>query len=372
MGDSVVLEDIMLDDEALGLADELLNLNTPFITVVSSDDSAAVGTEVFFGVNLPVDDIGEVKGSVCNCDKIDEDRFIIEIKVLALDNRYSDMLIRILKNAYPGSNVKEDLVWGTGLRQTNGTFATVINCPAGLLNTQQLEKIAEITKNGAGLAKLTHAQRVILLLKPGQQDHIREELASVDLNIGILHRGVRNIRGCCGALCKWEQGDDTLKLALEIDKMLFGRPAKFDVKIAVSGCSRNCMEAYCVDIGLVGSNRTYSFFVGGVSSSSHFKGLKLISKIPPSDAIQFLIRILEWYENTAQEGERLYKTLERLGRSEAEEKKPLFADAAAVFRGMDIGDDISSRLERTLARSHGLLKMRSDMMLETGNLKFET
>ena len=364
MSDSVVLEDIMLDDEALGLADELLNPDTPFATVVSSDESAKVGTEVFFGVNLPVDDIGEVRGSVCSCKKVDEERFIIKVNVLALDNRYSDALAKILKGEDPGNSVKEYPVWGTGLRQTNGTFATVINCPAGLLNTQQLEKIAEITKNGVGLAKITHAQRVILLLKPEQQDHIREELASVDLNIGILHRGVRNIRGCCGALCEWDQGDDTLKLALEIDKTIFGHPAKFDIKIAVSGCSRNCMESYCVDIGLIGNNGAYNFFVGGVSSSSHFKGLKLISNVRPSAAIQLLVRILEWYENTAREGERLYKTLERLGRSEAEEKKPLFADAAAVFRGMNIGDDISSRLERTLARSHGLLKMRSDMKLD--------
>ncbi|MDM8549197.1 hypothetical protein QUF72_03930 [Desulfobacterales bacterium HSG2] len=363
MKNSVVLEEIMFDDEELGLADELLAPDTPLTTVVRSDEKADIGAEVFFGVELPFDDIGEVKAKVLSCEKTDEKNFAVVIEILGLDNRYTRLLTKILKGkSHTDGDDKEYPMWATGLRQTNGTYATVINCPAGLLNTDQLAKITEITKNGAGVAKLTHAQRVILLLKPEQQNTIRDELKSVGLNIGVLHHGIRNIRGCCGALCEWNQGgEDAIKLSLDIDKTLFGRSAKYDVKIAVSGCIRNCMESYCVDIGLIGRDGKYDLFVGGVSSSVHFKALKLTGNVAANDAIPLIERVLEWYENTAREGERIYKTLERLGHSEAEKKKQPFAEAAAIFEGMDIGDDISSRLERTLARGYGLLKMRKDL-----------
>lgn len=358
MTNPVVLEEIMLDDEALGLSDELLAPDTRLTIVACSDEKADIGAEVFFGVELPLDDIGEVRGKVVSCEKSDKEKFAVGIDILGLDNRYTELLTNILKGETQTDD-KARPVWATGLRQTNGTYATVINCPAGLLNADQLAKIAEITKNGTGAAKLTHAQRVILLLKPEQQSTIREELETVGLNIGMLHRGIRNIRGCCGALCEWNQGgEDAIKLSMDINKTLFGRSAKHDVKIAVSGCSRNCMEAYCVDIGLIGRNRKYDLFVGGVSSSVHFKALRLTADVAAEDVIPLIVRVLEWYEDTAREGERLYKTLERLGHSEAKMKKQSFTEAAAVFKGMDMGDDISSRLERTLARSFGLLKMR--------------
>jgi nitrite reductase (NADH) large subunit len=150
---------------------------------------------------------------------------------------------------------------------------------------------------------------------------------------------------------------------MEIDKAVFGQAAKFNVKIAISDCPRNCLEGFCVDIGLVGNSGAYDVFVGGVSSSVHFKGLKLTRGVPPKNIISLLRDILKWYENAALENERLYRTLERLGDSEATGKNRYFAQAAAVFEPLDTGDDMLSRLERTLSRSYGLLKMRSDLGL---------
>ncbi len=359
----IILENLMLDSEMLGLADELIDIDEPFPLTVSSDESAETGREVFFGAELPFGDIGEVKGRVLACEKTDHDIFVIRVEVLALDNRYIMPLIKFLKDRDAGEDDTEKPEWGIGLKQTNGAFATIVNCPAGLLNTAQIGKIAEITGKGAGLAKLTHAQRIVLLLKPEQLETVQAELESVGLKIGVLHRGIRNIRGCCGALCKWAQGIDGLSLSLEIDKALFGRPSKFDIKIAVSDCSRNCMESHCSDIGLIGNEDAYDVFVGGAGSSVHFKGLKLVSGIPSEQVIPLLIQILEWYETAGEEGERLYKTLERIGYPEIKGKTKVFVPAAEMFVAMNIGIDMFSDLERGLARSCGVLKMREDLKL---------
>ncbi len=358
MTNSIILEDIMLEDIPLGLADELKDIDISFTTTVASDEAAETGKTVFFGLPLPVGDVGEVKARVLSCEKTENGAYTVTLEIVALDIRYISLLTKILK----GESIAEERpLWGIGLKQTNGAYASIVNCPAGVLNADQLAKIAEITRNGAGVAKLTHAQRVILLLKPAQLDTVHAELKSVGLRIGILHHGIRNVRACCGALCNLSQGLDGLGLALELDKAIFGRAAKFDVKIAISDCSRNCLESFCVDIGLLGNNGAYDVYVGGISSSVHFKGLKLFAGMGPEKVIPLVERILEWCENTAQDGERLHKTLERLGFSEAEKKKEALASAAALFEHTDIGDDMRSRLERTLARSFGLVRMREEV-----------
>lgn len=362
MTEPVIIEEIMLEDAPLGLSDKLTESDIPFKVIIKSDENAEAGAEVFFGITLPIGDIAEVKGKIISCNRLDNDTYEIKIEILALDSRYTDLLTRILSGKIPSD---DGPVWGLGLKQTNGAFAAIVNCPGGLLNAEQLAKISEIAKKGAGVAKITHAQRVVLLLNPEQLETVEKELESVGLSIGILHRGIRNIRACCGTLCSMSQGLDGLSLSLKINQALFGRAAKFDVKIAVSDCTRNCLESFCVDIGLLGNNGAYDIYVGGVASSVHFKGLRLITGVSPEDSITMMKNILEWYENTAEEGERLYKTLERLGQTEIKTDNRVFAEAGAVFEKMNIGDDISSRLERTLARSYGLLKMRKDLNLQS-------
>jgi NAD(P)H-nitrite reductase large subunit len=331
--------------------------------VVSSDDEMELEESVYFGVDLPLGDIGEVHAKVVSCDESD-DIYILKLEVLELDDRYVVPLTQALKGESDDSESDGGPSWALGLKQTNGTFATLVNLPAGLLTGEQLEKIAEVTKNGSGLAKLTHAQRIVLLLKPEQVATVAEDLATVDLRIGVLHSGIRNIRGCCGALCQFSQGVDGLAKAIEIDKALYGRPMKFDVKIAVSDCMRNCMESYCVDIGLIAISGKYNVFVGGAASSIHYKGLKVASNIAPDNVVDTIERILQWYEDNANDGERLHKTLIRLGMDEANKRNiQAFDQVKSVFSDLDVGYDVSKQLTRNLARALAVQQMNKDLKL---------
>lgn len=364
MVNDIVLEDIVLDDEALGLAESLLEIENPFSVIISSDEEAEVGDLVFFGVDLSIGDIGEVKGKVKSCEEIEDELYAIEIEIKALDNRYTEILSLTLRGDSSYEREGHGIQWATGLRQTNGMLATLINSPGGLLNVNQLSKITELAKLGHGQIKLTHAQRVILLLKPEQLETIEPELAQVGLRIGVLHTGIRNIRGCCGALCQFSQNTDGLALSLEIDKALFGRPMKYDVKIAVSDCLRNCMESFCVDIGLIANKGEYSVYVGGAASSVHFKGLKLAEGITPEEVIPIIEKILDWYDSKAKDGERLYKTIERLGIAEAKSlDEGSFAKAAMVFQDESIKENLATNLQRLLSRSCTVKQMKIDLGL---------
>jgi len=364
MSDTVIIEDVMLDDEPAGLAENFVPVESSFTTVVSSDDEMEPDETVYFGVDLPLGDIGEVHAKVLSCEENEDEIYIIKLEILELDERYVVPLIQALKGETDDSKSEGGPDWALGLKQTNGTFATLINLPAGLLTAAQLEKIAEVSKKGSGLAKLTHAQRIVLLLTPEQVATVADDLASVDLRVGVLHSGIRNIRGCCGALCQFSQGVDGLTKAIEIDKALYGRPMKFDVKIAVSDCMRNCMESYCVDIGLIATSGKYSVFVGGAASSIHYKGLKLTSGIDPDDVVDTIEKILQWYEANANDGERLHKTMVRLGMDEASKRQiKMFEQVESVFDGLDVGYNVSKQLTRNLARALTVQQMKKDLEL---------
>ena len=364
MPDKTVLKDIMFSDEPIGLADQFQIMSEPFGACVLVEEEVACGQQVYFGVDLPIGDIAEVQARVVSCDKSDVG-YTVEIEVLAVDDRFPSIVVKTLKGEAETATAGDGLIqWAVGLKQTNGLYATLVNSPAGVLTTRQLEKITELTRTGAGLAKLTHAQRVILLLKPEQTETVAQELSEVGLRFGVLHSGVRNIRGCCGALCSFAQGTDALGLSIEIDKAIFGREMKFDVKIAVSDCLRNCMECFCVDIGLIAESGKYEVYVGGMASSGHYKGLKLLGGVEQQEAVSLIVKILDWYDSVALRGERMYKTLERLGAEDAlQSDQSAFESANKLFDGLATGMDVEAFLSRSYAKAHGVKKMRKDLGL---------
>jgi NAD(P)H-nitrite reductase large subunit len=127
------------------------------------------------------------------------------------------------------------------------------------------------------------------------------------------------------------------------------------------------MEAYCVDIGLIGDRGTYGLHVGGAASGQQLRAVKVASGLSAAGTIPLIERVLGWYEEQALDGERLHKTLERLGAGEARERTgTLFAEAARAFEGVQMGDDVVRMLERKLARSCGARRMQVDLGLPPG------
>ncbi len=100
-----------------------------------------------------------------------------------------------------------------------------------------LQKYLKLQKKEQELQKSHMHSGLYCCLNAEQLETVQNELESVGLSIGILHRGIRNIRACCGTLCSMSQGLDGLSLSLKINQAIFGRAAKFDVKIAVSDCN---------------------------------------------------------------------------------------------------------------------------------------
>ena len=85
------------------------------------------------------------------------------------------------------------------------------------------------------------------------------------------------------------------------------------VKGAVTGCPRNCAEAYVKDIGLVAVEGGWEVYVGGAAGATVRKG-DLLATLPTSDeAIRVSLAFLQHYRESAEYLERTYAYIARVG-----------------------------------------------------------
>lgn len=362
----VMLQDVMFDTEPLGLADTLQDVTTSSVVFALTEDAPDIGAVVYFGIELPIGEIAEAKAEV-TAHGPEGNQTKLTLRILAVDAALYDPAVRFLSGESSSSaecsgdaSGERQPVWALGLKQTNGLYASVVNCAGGLLTADQLRGIAEIAAEGAGVVKLTHAQRMVLLSDAEGSATLEKRLSDLGLRKGVLHHGVRNIRACCGALCRWSDGLDALGLSKKIDEKLYGRATSFDVKIALSDCMRNCSESYCADIGLIGKAGKYAVVVGGRGSGVPFRALVLKDGLSAEEATNLIFRVIDWYESHALEKERLYKTLERIGGDDGAMNEA-FARIGDMFKASGDAFDEGARLKSMHARLRGVGKLRQEL-----------
>ena len=198
------------------------------------------------------------------------------------------------------------------IKQTNKTMAVVAGTPGGLVTGEQLAKIAELVKQGAGLAKFTTAQRIVILTTAEQVPAVRDGLAEVGLKIGPGGKTIRNVKGCAGSLCKYAL-QDGLKDALALDKIFAGRDMPGALKIAVCGCTKNCMECQSNDIGIMGTLDGYRVFIGGRGGRKQVLGQVLKEGVNPEELPALVEEIIAKYLAATKGRERISHVVQRLG-----------------------------------------------------------
>jgi len=198
------------------------------------------------------------------------------------------------------------------IKQTNGAFGVVPATPGGLINGKQLTKIAQLVEEGAGLAKLTVGQHIVILTSEEKVEHVKEELAGVGLELAPVGTVVRNAKACPGNLCQFAL-QDALNDGLSLDKEISGRETPNSFKIGISGCPRNCMQARCNDVGLVGAKNGYQIYIGGKGGGKQVLGELLDKDISPAQLTDYIKHILSVYRENVQSKERLTSVVGSIG-----------------------------------------------------------
>ena len=89
-----------------------------------------------------------------------------------------------------------------------------------------------------------------------------------------------------------------------------GTPHK--VKLAVSGCPRNCAEATIKDLGVVAIEGGWEIYVGG-NGGTRVRAADLLTKVKTeAEVMEWTGAYLQYYRETANFGERTSEWLQRI------------------------------------------------------------
>ncbi|QSR86795.1 NAD(P)/FAD-dependent oxidoreductase [Candidatus Methylacidiphilum infernorum] len=197
--------------------------------------------------------------------------------------------------------------------QKDGTYSVVPRMYGGITTAEQLRKIADVAeKYQVGMIKLTGGQRIDLLgVKKEQLPAIWKELG---MSCGHAYtKAFRTCKSCVGTdFCRFGVGDSTA-LAIAIEKKFQGIESPAKMKLAVSGCSRNCAEATTKDIGVVAIGTGWEIYVGGAAGSKVRAGDLLVVAKDQPEVLRLIGRFIQYYRENAKYAERSYSFVERLG-----------------------------------------------------------
>jgi nitrite reductase (NADH) large subunit len=198
--------------------------------------------------------------------------------------------------------------------QKDGTFSVVPQMKGGCTTPAQLRRIADVAdKYEVPLVKLTGGQRIDLL---GIR---KEDLPKVWADLGMpsgyaYGKSFRTVKTCVGTdYCRFGLGDSTA-LGIAIETRFQGLESPGKMKLAVTGCPRNCAEAYVKDLGVVAvEGGRWEIYIGGAAGAHVRKGDLLATVDTPGEVITLTGRFLQYYRENANWLERTYAFVPRVG-----------------------------------------------------------
>jgi nitrite reductase (NADH) large subunit len=198
--------------------------------------------------------------------------------------------------------------------QRDGTFSVVPQMKGGVTTPAQLKRIAEVAeKHAVPMVKLTGGQRIDLLGVP--KEKLPQIWADLDMPSGWAYgKSFRTVKTCVGAeFCRFGVGDSTA-LGIAIEERYQGIEGPGKMKLAVTGCPRNCAEAYVKDLGVVAiDGGRWEIYVGGAAGAHVRKGDLLATVDSADEVITLTGRFLQYYRENANWLERTYAFVPRVG-----------------------------------------------------------
>ncbi len=198
--------------------------------------------------------------------------------------------------------------------QKDGTFSVVPQMRGGVTSVDQLRKIADVAeKYDVPMIKLTGGQRIDLL--GVRKEDLPRVWADLGMPSGFAYgKSMRTVKTCVGQeFCRFGTGDST-RLGIELEGWLQGMESPAKMKLAVSGCPRNCAESYVKDVGVVAiEGGRWEIYIGGAAGAHIRKGDLLVTVDSPEEAKKLTARFLQYYRENAKWLERTYAFVPRIG-----------------------------------------------------------
>jgi nitrite reductase (NADH) large subunit len=116
---------------------------------------------------------------------------------------------------------------------------------------------------------------------------------------------MRTVKSCVGSTwCRYGV-QDSVGLAIAIENRYKGLRAPHKIKLAVSGCTRECAEAQSKDVGVIATERGWNLYVCGNGGMKPRHADLLATDLDTGTLIRYIDRFLMFYIRTA---DRLQRT----------------------------------------------------------------
>jgi nitrite reductase/ring-hydroxylating ferredoxin subunit len=136
------------------------------------------------------------------------------------------------------------------------------------------------------------------------------------LQMGSGHAFTKCFRACKSCVgsthCRFGLMD-SLGLGYRMGERYRGVMGPAKVKMAVSGCPRNCSEATIKDFGVVGVEGGWDLYIGGNGGAHVYVAAKIAQCQTDDEVIRIADRFYEYYRRQAKYGERTAHFIERVG-----------------------------------------------------------
>ncbi len=200
--------------------------------------------------------------------------------------------------------------------QKDGTFSVVPRMWGGITTPDELRAIADAAdKYKVPTVKVTGGQRIDLLGVKGEDlPAIWADLNAAGMVSGHAYsKGLRTVKTCVGTdHCRFGTQDST-GLGIKLEKALWGSWTPHKVKLAVSGCPRNCAEATCKDVGVICVDSGYQVSVGGAAGMDVKETERLVDVHSEQEAIDVTVAFVQLYREHAKYLDRPYKFIAKVG-----------------------------------------------------------
>jgi nitrite reductase (NADH) large subunit len=200
--------------------------------------------------------------------------------------------------------------------QKDGTYSVVPRMWGGVTTPAELRAIADAAERyNVPMVKVTGGQRIDLLgVRKEDLPAIWSDLNAAGMVSGHAYaKGLRTVKTCVGKeFCRFGTQDST-GLGIRLEKLLWGSWTPAKVKLAVSGCPRNCAEATCKDVGVVCVDSGYQISVAGAAGMDVKETEPLVTVATEDEVLEVVAAFVQLYRENARYLHRIYKWVAKVG-----------------------------------------------------------
>ncbi len=185
--------------------------------------------------------------------------------------------------------------------QKDGTYSVIPRVAGGEITPEKLIALGRVAKQHGLYTKITGAQRIDMFgARVDQLPHIWKDLVAAGFESGHAYaKALRTVKSCVGSTwCRYGV-QDSVGLAIEIENRYKGLRAPHKIKMAVSGCTRECAEAQGKDVGVIATESGWALYVCGNGGMKPRHADLFATNLDKETLIQYIDRFFMFYIRTA-------------------------------------------------------------------------